>query len=171
MIFSAMSMPPFRTIKLRARKPTCPACGEDGQRLGTVHETDYIAFCGGPRPDWQARGLISGNPSDRMSAQELRQTLESREEHMLLDVRPKTEFGICHLPGSLSVPLSQLLADPSTCIPPDTTSKIVVLCRLGNDSQIAAEALREFNPSFDVRDVVGGLRAWAKDVDPGFPVY
>lgn len=107
---------------------------------------------------------------------------------MLLDVRPKTEFGICHLPGSLSkiglyylpsivqnfhigVPLPQLLADPSAHIPPNVNSKIVVLCRLGNDSQIAAEALREFNPSFDVIDVIGGLRAWAKYVDPQFPVY
>lgn len=107
---------------------------------------------------------------------------------MLVDVRPKTEFGICHLPGSLSridlhhppcivhnfhigVPLPQLLADPSAHLPPNVSSKIVVLCRLGNDSQIAAEALREFNPLYDVTDVVGGLRAWAKNVDPQFPVY
>lgn len=64
-----MSMPPFRTIKLRGKKPTCAACGVDGQRLGAIHETDYIAFCGGPRPDWQARGLVSGNLGDRISAQ------------------------------------------------------------------------------------------------------
>ncbi|KAG8216426.1 hypothetical protein J3R82DRAFT_6531 [Butyriboletus roseoflavus] len=170
MLFSAMSMPLFRSIKLRARKPTCAACGVDGLRLGAIHETDYIAFCGGPRPDWEARGSISGNPGDRISVQELR-ILQSQEQCVLLDVRPKTEFGICRLPGSLSIPLPQLLADPSAHLPPSVSSKIVVLCRLGNDSQIAAEALREFNPVFDVKDVIGGLRAWAKYVDPQFPVY
>lgn len=69
------------------------------------------------------------------------------------------------------VPLPQLLADPPAYVPSNVTSKIMVLCRLGNDSQIAAEALRELNPLFDVRDVIGGLRAWAKYVDPQFPVY
>ncbi|KAG6373302.1 hypothetical protein JVT61DRAFT_6440 [Boletus reticuloceps] len=171
MLFSALSMAPFRTIKLRARKPTCAACGIEGQQLGAIHETDYIAFCGGPRPDWEAKGLFSGNPGHRISAQELRIRLESQEQCVLLDVRPKTEFGICHLPGSSSVPLLQLLADPPAYVPSNVTAKIVVLCRLGNDSQIAAEALRELNPLFDVRDVIGGLRAWAKHVDPQFPVY
>lgn len=119
MVFSALSVPPFRTIKLRERKPTCAACGVDGQRLGAIHETDYVAFCGGPRPDWEARGLVAGNPGHRLSAQvkffnftlpgkfstvsqELHKRLESQEQCVLLDVRPKTEFGICHLPGSLS---------------------------------------------------------------------
>lgn len=127
MLFSTMSMPPFRTIKLRARKPTCAACGVDGQGLGFIHETDYVAFCGGPRPDWEARGLVSGNAGDRISVQvsylasqhqvvsiyfqELQERLGSQEQCMLLDVRPKTEFGICHLPGSLSsINLINLLA-------------------------------------------------------------
>lgn len=67
MLFSAMSIPPFRTIKLRARKPTCAACGVD--ELGAIHEADYVAFCGGPHPDWQAMGLVPGNAGDRISAQ------------------------------------------------------------------------------------------------------
>lgn len=75
MLFSALSMPPFRSIKLRERKPTCAACGVDGQRLGAIHETDYIAFCGGLRPDWEARGLVSGSPGARISAQVRRSTL------------------------------------------------------------------------------------------------
>ncbi|KAG9315129.1 Rhodanese-like domain-containing protein [Chiua virens] len=170
MLFSAMSVPPFRTIKLRERKQTCTACGVDGQRLGAIHEIDYVALCGGPHPDWQARGLVSGNPGDRISAEELRKRLDSQDQCILLDVRPEIEFGICHLPGSRSVPLPQLLANPSACIP-DDKSKIVILCRLGNDSQIAASALRESNPLFEVNDVIGGLRAWAKYVDPQFPVY
>jgi adenylyltransferase/sulfurtransferase len=120
--------------------------------------------------------------------QELQNILELQERCMVLDVRPKIEFGICHLPGSQSetnsnfwrvdcsrnftgIPLPQLLADPASCLPSSDAPKIFVLCRLGNDSQLAAEALREFDPSLDVKDVIGGLKAWSQDVDPQFPVY
>jgi adenylyltransferase and sulfurtransferase len=51
-----------------------------------------------------------------------------------------------------------------------------VLCRLGNDSQIAAEALRGIAQKSAlgdvvIKDVIGGLRAWANEADPDFPVY
>lgn len=46
------------------------------------------------------------------------------------------------------------------------------MCRLGNDSQIAVEALRSVSGEGDVvKDVVGGLKAWSRDVDATFPVY
>jgi adenylyltransferase/sulfurtransferase len=50
---------------------------------------------------------------------------------------------------------------------------IYVICRLGNDSQIAAEALRSVGSDEVrvVRDIVGGLRAWSREVDSQFPVY
>ncbi|KAI9570656.1 hypothetical protein HD554DRAFT_2203974 [Boletus coccyginus] len=165
MLFSALSMPPFRTIKLRERKPTCAACGLDWTKAGCRSRDRLHRILWGTPPRLGRQG------NNLSYFQELRKRLESQEECVLLDVRPKTEFGICHLPGSLSVPLQQLLADPLAYIQPNITSKVVVLCRLGNDSQIAAEALRELNPLFDVRDVIGGLRAWAKYVDPQFPVY
>jgi len=25
-----------------------------------IQDTDYVAFCGGPSPDWETRGLIDG---------------------------------------------------------------------------------------------------------------
>lgn len=65
LIFSALSTPPFRSIKLRSRRPTCPACGDAGERIGEISETDYVAFCGGPRPDLVSRGLESGKDPDR----------------------------------------------------------------------------------------------------------
>jgi len=90
----------------------------------------------------------------------------------VIDVRPTTEFGICRLPGSTNVPLSDLLADPASYLPTgDKAKSTFLVCRLGNDSQIAADALRSVSRGTEVRDLVGGLKAWAKDVDPNFPVY
>jgi adenylyltransferase and sulfurtransferase len=45
---------------------------------------------------------------------------------------------------------------------------VVVVCRRGNDSQIAAAMLRESGLN-RVFDLVGGLHAWADSVDPSMP--
>lgn len=50
-----------------------------------------------------------------------------------------------------------------------------MICRLGNDSQLATrkfqEVLGEESGSRWIRDVIGGLKAWHKEVDSGFPDY
>lgn len=68
LLYSALSVPPFRSVKLRQRRPTCKACGNEGQKEGPISQTDYVTLCGGPRPDWVARGLIEGTPENRIRA-------------------------------------------------------------------------------------------------------
>jgi hypothetical protein len=89
-------------VKLRSRKLTCAACGVEGQRIGSIEETDYVAFCGGARPNWLERGLEAGRPESRIYVKELKSIIESEEKHTIIDVRPRTEFGICRLPSSTS---------------------------------------------------------------------
>ncbi|GJE85663.1 adenylyltransferase and sulfurtransferase [Phanerochaete sordida] len=170
LLFSALSSPPFRTIKIRPRRPACAACGKEGERIGNIAETDYVAFCGGPRPDWLVLGSQEGNPDYRLKAKDLQQILQSGEKPVLIDVRPPTEFGICHLPQSRNVPLAEFVANPQEFIS-EAEHETYFICRLGNDSQIAADALRSVMKDGTVKDLVGGLRAWAVDVDPNFPIY
>ncbi|OSX59064.1 hypothetical protein POSPLADRAFT_1152237 [Postia placenta MAD-698-R-SB12] len=172
LMYSALGAPPFRSIKLRARRPTCAACGAEGERVGRIEETDYVAFCGGARPDWVARGLAEGRPDSRVRATELKRVLDSGKHVRVIDVRPPTEFGICRLPGSMNIPIKELVANPSQSVLGDEEdTETYVVCRLGNDSQLAVEALRNANARGTVKDVIGGLRAWAKEVDEAFPVY
>ncbi|KAF7338605.1 Adenylyltransferase and sulfurtransferase UBA4 [Mycena venus] len=156
LLFSALGSPPFRSIKLRSRKATY-----------------YVQFCGGATPDWETLGLNPGDPADRVPVQDFGEALEAkREEITVIDVRPSTEFGICSLPGSINVPLNELIANPNLCLV--SKRQTYVVCRLGNDSQIAASSLREVRKDGEpivVKDVIGGLRAWARHVDPTFPVY
>ncbi|KAJ7871524.1 hypothetical protein B0H14DRAFT_3083806 [Mycena olivaceomarginata] len=172
LLFSALGSPPFRSIKLRSRKPSCPACGTAGQKIGEIREIDYVQFCGGATPDWESLGLSPGAPEDRISVQDFGKALEAKcDETTIIDVRLPTEFGICSLPGSINIPLNELTANPSAYL--SSKREIYVVCRLGNDSQIAASSLREAKKGEEtvVRDVIGGLRAWARHVDPTFPVY
>ncbi len=67
----------------------------------------------------------------------------------------------------VDVPLNELTAKPDAFL---SNRETYVICRLGNDSQIAASSLREARQGI-VKDVIGGLRAWARHVDPSFPVY
>ncbi|KAF6757138.1 hypothetical protein DFP72DRAFT_989466 [Ephemerocybe angulata] len=79
----------------------------------------------------------------------------------IIDVRQPTEFGIMF-------PLKQLVEHPQKYV---SEKPIVVTCRLGNDSQTAADALRSVHGSEGVTDLIGGLRAWSTQVDRTFPQY
>ena len=50
---------------------------------------------------------------------------------------------------------------------------VVLVCRRGNDSQIAVRTLQEKlqDTNVTLKDIQGGLTAWAKQVDKNFPVY
>jgi adenylyltransferase and sulfurtransferase len=74
-------------------------------------------------------------------------------------------------PISTDVPLHDIVANPVDYLSPKFETYVV--CRLGNDSQIAADALRgaQADTACVIKDLVGGLRAWSHDVDPEFPLY
>ena len=71
----------------------------------------------------------------------------------------------------IDVSLHEIVANPGDFVSPELETYVV--CRLGNDSQIAADALRSArpDPGSVIKDLVGGLHAWSRDVDPEFPVY
>lgn len=76
----------------------------------------------------------------------------------------------------LDVPLDDVVANPGKYLSKNDAVQTYVLCRLGNDSMIAADALRDFDRksgarNMTIKDVIGGLRAWTRKVDPGFPEY
>ncbi|KZT02882.1 uncharacterized protein LAESUDRAFT_814944, partial [Laetiporus sulphureus 93-53] len=66
LIYSALSTPPFRSIRLRSRRPICPACGNEREKVGTIEEMDHVMFCGGERPDWVGKGLMEDRPGSRI---------------------------------------------------------------------------------------------------------
>ena len=67
LLFSALGSPPFRSVKLRPRKPSCVACGTRDGKLAASRQADYVQFCGGPLPNWEDRGLVRGSAEERIS--------------------------------------------------------------------------------------------------------
>jgi adenylyltransferase and sulfurtransferase len=113
LLFSAYQSPPFRTVRLRGRRPGCVSCSANpsvtAESLASG-SLDYAAFCGLTAPV----NILS--PAERISAQGLKSILDaasdvpldSPEKPLVLDVRDETQFGICSLPDSVNVPIAAI---------------------------------------------------------------
>lgn len=90
-----------------------------------------------------------------------------REKPILLDVREPWEYDVCHIEGSRLVPMRSIAAQlPSLNRERDT----VCLCHHGVRSYHVARFL-EHHGFRRVINLVGGIDAWAKEVDPAMPTY
>lgn len=99
---------------------------------------------------------------------------------LLLDVRPPEQFAICHLPGAWNVPwknfehhlpdIKQRLTVLGREGADSDQPAVHVVCRRGNDSQRAVAKLCA-EGILGAIDVVGGMEAWARDVDTLYPLY
>jgi rhodanese-related sulfurtransferase len=98
---------------------------------------------------------------------ELQDLLNQSALPFLLDVRGPDEFAFCALVGAVNIPLDQL-PDRLAEVPRDRP--IITICHHGVRSARAAETLRQ-NGFDEVRSLVGGVEAWALQIDPGFPRY
>lgn len=155
----------FRTIKLRGKRKDCEVCGE----LPKIKELiDYEQFCGMAATDKDS-GLNLLDQNERISVGEFS---ELNEKHLLIDVRSANEFEICQIKNSINIPIKLLLADKiEEPLKQEMEQKnVFVVCRRGNDSQLAVKYLSE-KLNIKARDLVGGLHEWAKVVDNNFPIY
>ena len=86
---------------------------------------------------------------------------------VVLDVREPFEWEIAHLAGARHIPLGQLPARLSEL---EGHADIVVYCHHGTRSARAVEFLRAAGYS-KVRNLTGGIDAWATQVDAETPRY
>ncbi|KAL3982085.1 ThiF family protein [Acanthocheilonema viteae] len=105
----------------------------------------------------------------------------SDKKPLLLDTRPPHEFSIGHLPNAINIPMVRLCLSNSVEIMRELGTNIneirdkgiYVICRRGEDSQIAVLYLRkEFADSLiSIKDIDGGYEKWYHAVDKDFPIY
>lgn len=180
LIFSGMADTPFRTVRMRGKRDDCFACSGAADSL-TMDEMknslDYVQFCGVPQP------VKLLHPAERISAAEYDRIARDRgSPHILIDVREKEHFSLSQIEGAINIPISRFMTQrpsgtnsPLTVLPEDLpqSAPIYVVCRVGNDSQIAARKLKEAGLDRDgerfIGDIDGGLRAWRDAVDPTLP--
>ncbi|HEX6642332.1 MAG TPA: molybdopterin-synthase adenylyltransferase MoeB [Thermoanaerobaculia bacterium] len=98
---------------------------------------------------------------------ELAAKLEAGADVVLIDVREPYEWNSGHLDAATHIPLSQVpqrLAE----IPKDRD--VVMICRSGARSAHAQDHLIRQHGYTRVKNLVGGMQRWAREVDPKMPV-
>ncbi|XP_009120036.1 adenylyltransferase and sulfurtransferase MOCS3 [Brassica rapa] len=180
LLFDALSAR-IRIVKIRGRSAQCTVCGDNSSfNKQQFKDFDYEEFTQFPL----SAGPLNLLPAEsRISSKEFKEILQKKERHVLLDVRPSHHYKIVSLPDSLNIPFANLEArlneltsalkdkeddhvNSGSCANPS----LYVVCRRGNDSQRAVQYLRDSGFS-SAKDIIGGLEAWAADVNPNFPSY
>jgi rhodanese-related sulfurtransferase len=91
----------------------------------------------------------------------------ARARPQVLDVRESWEVQIARIEGSLHIPMGQV---PARVAELDAGTDVVVVCHHGGRSMQVALFL-EKQGFARVHNMVGGVDAWARSVDPAMPVY
>ena len=166
LIFDAMDLS-WREVALR-RNPDCPVCGHAPTQTGLI---DYEDFCGLHKEDdmTPVEGQEPLATYGEVGPRELRERLAGADPPLLLDVREPFEWDIVSLEEyeEVRVPLGQL---PERMNEITGGRDVVVYCRSGARSQMAAAALVEAGFR-GVDNLTGGILAWADEIDPSLPKY
>ena len=103
---------------------------------------------------------------DAIEVEQIRKLLDEKAPIVLIDVREPAETAVSRIAGSKLIPLGEL---PARVGELDRNADIVIHCKAGGRSARACEFL--LGQGFQkVRNVTGGLLAWAQRVDPSIRV-
>ena len=97
-----------------------------------------------------------------ITAEEAKQIMDSEEGYIILDVREQDEYDTGHIPGAILIPYTQIEEKASEMLP-DKDQLILVYCRSGRRSKIAAEALAELGYT-NIKEF-GGIIDWPYEVE------
>ena len=105
----------------------------------------------------------------QISAPELAAWLSdaAREKPVLLDVREPWEFERARIEGAQLVPMREV---PARLEEIEQGRPVVAICHHGGRSMQVALFLEKAGYN-DVHNLVGGVDAWSRTVDPAVPLY
>ncbi|TDI91445.1 MAG: molybdopterin-synthase adenylyltransferase MoeB [Candidatus Dadabacteria bacterium] len=156
-----------REMKLR-KDPNCPICGENA----TIKELiDYEEFCGIGRGELGQEETTKREESEEdvleINIDQFKEIRDNGNNVVVLDVREYHEYDICNIEGSVLIPLGEI-ADRIDELNED--DEIIVHCHHGGRSMKATQFLKDKGFK-NVKNLAGGIDAWAEKYDPDMPRY
>ena len=97
-----------------------------------------------------------------ITAEEAKVLMDSGESHIILDVRTQEEYDQGHIPGAIVIPDTQIKARAEEMLT-DKDQLILVYCRSGRRSKLAAEILAELGYT-NIKEF-GGIIDWPYEVE------
>jgi adenylyltransferase/sulfurtransferase len=157
MLYDALAMK-FRELKIR-RNPEC-----QGKCTVVKELIDYQQFCGVPHEEAPLPAPVS---TTDIAPQDVKAMIDAGADFVLVDVREPHEYQICKIDKAKLIPLGDV---PKRLDELDKDADIVVHCKMGGRSAKACDVLRASGFK-KVRNMTGGILAWADKVDPSLPKY
>ncbi len=159
LLYNALDMS-FDFVNLR-KNPNCKVCSDNPEVTDLI---DYEDFCGMPANDHDAGSAGAGWD---ITAVELKDRLDAGELVHLIDVREPHELAISKINGADLIPLGQLASRMHEL---DSAEDFVLFCKMGSRSVRALEVLSSAGFR-KIKNLEGGINAWAKEVDTSLPIY
>ena len=97
-----------------------------------------------------------------ITAEEAKQIMDSEDGYIILDVRTQEEYDQGHIPGAIVISHEEI-AEKAEDVLTDKDQLILVYCRSGRRSKIAAEALVELGYT-NIREF-GGISDWPYETE------
>ena len=97
-----------------------------------------------------------------ITAEEAKQIMDTEEGYIILDVRTQEEYDQGHIPGAIVISYEEI-AEKADEVLKDKDQLILVYCRSGRRSKIAAEALVELGYT-NIKEF-GGIIDWPYEVE------
>ena len=93
-----------------------------------------------------ACGQANENPKEaiymNINAEEAKKIMDTESGYIILDVRTQEEYDEAHIPGAIVIPNTEIEARAESELP-DKDQMILVYCRSGRRSKLAADILAE----------------------------
>ncbi len=159
LLYNALDMSfDFVTLK---KNPKCRVCGPNADIKELI---DYEEFCG--VPGHHADDTSAGANWD-ITPQEMKSRLSLTPNLLLLDVREPHELQISAIKGAKNIPLGEVAHRMSEL---DSAEEMIVFCKRGSRSARAIEILASAGFK-KMKNLKGGINAWAEEVDKSLPLY
>ena len=97
-----------------------------------------------------------------ITAEEAKQIMDTEEGYIILDVRTQEEYDQGHIPGAIVISHEEI-AEKAEDVLTDKNQLILVYCRSGRRSKIAAEALVELGYT-NIKEF-GGIIDWPYETE------
>ena len=97
-----------------------------------------------------------------ITAQEAKQIMDSEEGYIILDTRTQEEYDEGHIPGAIVIPHDEI-TDRAEEELPDKDQLLLVYCRSGRRSKLAAEALVKLGYT-NIKEF-GGIIDWPYETE------
>ena len=115
-----------------------------------------LTACGQDKENNQGAAYLN------ITAEEAKQIMDTEEGYIILDVRTQEEYDEGHIPGAIVISHEEI-AEKAEGVLTDKNQLILVYCRSGRRSKLAAEALVELGYT-NIKEF-GGIIDWPYEVE------